>query len=252
MGSTSLLEDKVVLITGSSGLLGSAMAKRFLKSGATVIANYSQTPPEYRWESSEKLECARIVSYCADVTVETEVEKMIKELSAQFGKIDVLVNNAFSGFSSDNAYTATWPDVERAMSVMVHGALNCVRSVIPVMKSNRGGKIINIGSTSLWELNSDHLSYMMAKGSLSAMSRSVARDFAEYNITSNVISPGLVWPHSRKRQPKYTRSEHVKRTPLGRLATPLDIANVALFMASPLSDFITGVELPVCGGLLMS
>jgi 3-oxoacyl-[acyl-carrier protein] reductase len=119
------------------------------------------------------------------------------------------------------------------------------------MIKNRFGRIINIGTTSTLELNENHAPYITAKGALKTFTRSLARDFGQYNITANMVTPGLVWNNLNAQQPYPHPSEHFRRTPMNRIANASDVAKACVFFGSDLSDFVTGVELPVCGGMIM-
>jgi len=248
-----LLKDKVAIITGASRGIGAATALRYVKEGACVVVNFAhnQDAAEVIVEQL-KLAGGRAIAVCADVSDANSVSMMVEQTKREFsGRIDVLVNNAFPGFLGGTVGEANWKDFEKSWEVIVHGAFNCCQAVLKTMIPQRYGRIINIGTTSIWELNEAHAPYITAKGALVTMTRALARDYGKFNITANMVTPGLVWTNLTEPQPSPHPSPHAARTPLGRIANADDIAKACVFFASELADFITGVNLPVCGGMLM-
>ena len=248
-----LLADRVAIVTGASRGIGAATALRYARAGARVVVNFARSA-----DAAEdivdriKSDGGQAIAVCADVSDPSAVTEMVQAAKSEFGgRIDVLVNNAFPGFIGGSVGDADWEDFTASWEVMVRGAFNCCQAVLPVMIEQQYGRIINIGSTSVWELNEAHAPYMTAKGALIAMTNSLARDYGKYNITANMVTPGLVWTDLTKPQPSPHPSPHAERTPLGRIADAEDIAKACVFFASELADFITGVNLPVCGGMLM-
>ena len=248
-----LLKDKVVIITGASRGIGAATALRYAKEGACVVVNFvhNQDAADAIVELIRS-DGGRAIAVCADVSDVNAVNAMVEQTKNEFGgRIDILVNNAFPGFIGGTVGDANWKDFEESWEVIVHGTFNCCQAVLPTMMYQRYGRIINIGTTSMWELNEAHAPYITAKGALVTMTRALARDYGKFNITANMVTPGLVWTNLNEPQPVPHPSPHAARTPLGRIANADDIAKACVFFASELADFITGVNLPVCGGMLM-
>ncbi len=247
-----LLENRVAIITGSSRGIGAATAILFAQHGAKVVINYLR-----RDEAASQIvnriqsQGGEAISIKADVTNQDAVRTLIDSTLQRYGQIDILVNNAWPGWQGGSILELDWSAYQRFLDGIVKAAYFTCKAVLPEMIKKRQGKIINVGTTSLYELNESHTPYITAKGGLLALTRGLARDVGKYNIQVNLLSPGLVWTKLDEPMPKNFGSKHAERTAMGRNATALDIAKAMLFLASDLSDFVTGIELPVCGGLLM-
>ncbi|MBC8231075.1 SDR family oxidoreductase [bacterium] len=248
-----LLKDKVAIITGASRGIGAATALHYAKEGGCIVVNFAHNQDAADAIVEQiKLDGGRAIAVCADVSDVNAVNAVVEQTKNKFGgRIDILVNNAFPGFIGGTVGDANWKDFEESWEVIVHGTFNCCQAVLPTMMSQRYGRIINIGTTSMWELNEAHAPYITAKGALVTMTRALARDYGKFNITANMVTPGLVWTNLTEPQQSPHPSPHAARTPLGRIANADDIAKACVFFASELADFITGVNLPVCGGMLM-
>lgn len=248
-----LLKNKVAIITGASRGIGAATALRFAREGARVVVNFAHNADAaIAIVEQIKSDGGAAIAIQADVSSADAVSTMVEQITSEFGgRIDVLINNAFPGFRGGTVGEGKWKDFADSWEVIVHGAFNCCQGALPTMIRQRYGRIINIGSTCMWELNEASAPYMTAKGGLLVMTRALARDYGKFNITANMVTAGLVWTDLTKPQPVPYCSPHVERTPLGRIANADDIAKACVFFSSELADFITGANLPVCGGMLM-
>ena len=248
-----LLKDQTAIITGASRGCGAATALRFAREGAAVVVNYAHDAKAAAAIVGRITAAGgRAVAVAADVTDAGAVKAMAETAKRIFGgRIDVLVNNAFPGFIGGTVGDASWEAFQAAWEPIVHGAFNCCQAVLPTMTGQRYGRIINLGTTGIWELNDAHAPYITAKGALVTLTRSLARDYGKFNITANMVTPGLVWTDLEAPQPSPHPSPHAQRAPLGRVTTADDVAKACVFFASDLADFITGANLPVCGGLVM-
>jgi len=248
-----LLKDKIAIITGSSRGIGAAIAIEFARQGAKVaICCLNNIEAASRigkriWEFG-----GSAIILTADIRDIGQVKQVFEKTTAVFGApANVLVNNAFPGFFGGSALDVSWEAFNVSFDTIIKGAFNCSKIALPSMIENQCGRIINIGSTSTLDLNERHAPYITAKGALLTFTRSIARDFGKYNITCNMVSPGLTWSDLDNDQPYPHSSEHFRRTPMNRIATSKDVANVCVFYASDLSCFVTGTDLPVCGGMIM-
>jgi 3-oxoacyl-[acyl-carrier protein] reductase len=248
-----LLKDRVAIITGASSGVGAATALRYASEGACVVVNFAHSA-DAADEIVHQIESSggRAIAVCADVSNAEAVKAMIEKTKSKFGdRIDILVNNAFPGFIGGTVGDAKWEDFEKSWEIIVHGSFNCCQAVLPTMVEQQYGRIINIGTTCMYDLNDASAPYITAKGGIVTMTRSLARDYGKFNITANMVTPGLVWTDLTKPQPVPHPSPHAQRTPLGRIANADDLAKACVFFASELADFITGVNLLVCGGMIM-
>lgn len=248
-----LLKDQTAIITGASRGCGAATALRFAREGAAVVVNYAHDAKAAAAVVSRITAAGgRALAVAADVADAEAVKAMAETARRAFGgRIDVLVNNAFPGFTGGTVGDASWETFQAAWETIVHGAFNCCQAVLPTMTEQRYGRIINLGTTSIWDLNDAHAPYITAKGALVTLTRSLARDYGKFNITANLVTPGLVWTDLEAPQPSPHPSPHAQRAPLGRITTADDVAKACVFFASDLADFVTGANLPVCGGLVM-
>lgn len=245
------MENKVVLITGASNGIGSAMAKMFAKDGCKVVINYNQS-----FDNAKKLAdeiCAMnqtaIICKC-DVSKSNEVKTMIDEVLTTFGHIDILINNA--GICSSNILIdETEDNIDKVISTNLIGTINCTKYVSKHMLQRQQGKIINISS--IWGIfgASNESVYSASKGGVITFSKAMAKELAYNNITVNCIAPGVV---DTKMMSNYSLEEleNIKNDiPLGRFATPNEIASLALFLASKNADYITGQVITIDGGFTL-
>lgn len=250
------LEGKVALVTGASTGIGAAIAKEFAAAGAKVAIHYhsSKTEAEQVAAAIRSPGGADTLLVRADVMDPQAIIDMVRIVNEKFGRIDILVNNA--GGLLDRHFVEEMPDESywRVMELNMGSAFRVSRSVIPIMKKNGGGVIINLTSIAARNGGSDGASfYAASKAAVSALTRGMAKELAAHKIRVNAIAPGIVLTPFHD---KYTKPALLKKMvdaiPLGRGATAEEIAGPALFLASEqLSSFITGEILEVNGGALM-
>ena len=252
------LKGKVALVTGSSRGIGAAIAKGLAKQGAFVIINYLHNAAA----------AEAVVSACqqlggdawaiqADVTEQAEVNRMIKDVLLELGRIDIVVNNAFKSFQFNPeqrkfAWELSWDDYQAQLDGALRSAYYVTQAVTPAMKEQCSGSIVNIVTNLIARPIVPYLDYTTAKGALLSYSRNLAVELGALGIRVNCIAPGLVFPTDAS---KHTKEEVkdliIAQTPLGRLATPEDIVGPVLFLASDLSGFVTGQTIYVDGGFVM-
>jgi NAD(P)-dependent dehydrogenase (short-subunit alcohol dehydrogenase family) len=248
-----LLENKKAVITGAGSGIGKAIAMLFARRGAEVhvIELSSESAASIVAEIEENGGSA--FSHVCDVTNQQEVMKTFEAI----GRHHILINNAGIAHIG-RADTTAKGDFERVMDVNVIGVYNCLFCSIPIMKSGNGGVIVNMASIAAWSGIPDRFAYSAAKGAIAAMTLSVAKDYIKYNIRCNSISPARV--HTpfvdnflKKNYPgKETEMfEKLSQTqPIGRMATPEEVACLALYLCSDEASFITGTDYPFDGGFL--
>ena len=238
------LKNKVAIVTGSSRGIGKAIALAFAREGANVVVNYVRSEDEAK-EVVKGIEALNStgIAIKADISESKDVENMVNKVIEKFGRIDVLVNNAGIG-----AHLLKGSDIEKwdkIMDVNLKGVFLCSQAVAKVMLKQKSGNIINISSIAGIEPGLSSLYYSISKAGVIMLTKCLALELAPY-VRVNSIAPGYV------KTPMMTRAlseeEIVKSIPLGRLGTPEDIANVAIFLASSDSDYITGQVIVVDGG----
>jgi NAD(P)-dependent dehydrogenase (short-subunit alcohol dehydrogenase family) len=243
---------KVVVITGASRGLGKAMAAQFWRAGAKValLARDKEKLEEVAADLlTQRDDSSAIITASVDVANSDQVSQAADNILKTWGRVDVLVNNA--GLVSGGAYeTIDLDEWDRVLNANLSGAYRCVRAFAPTMQQQRSGSIINISSISAQTGGvSGGVHYAASKGGMLAMTKTLSRDLAPYNITVNSITPGQI-----ASRPNMLDDEAHKRIqamiPLGRLGHVDDIANAVLFLASPMASYITGTTLDVNGGLL--
>ena len=256
------LKDKVALVTGASRGIGRAIALALAREGADVALNCSTSVGAAEEVAQEvKGLGRRAIVIKVDVANKAEVEKMIDKVVDEFGKIDILVNNAggVTGVQGGNTDTVTEEDWDKILKVNLKGAFLVCMSVIPHMKKNKYGKIINLSSMGAVNPSVSVLHYHSAKAGILGLTLNLAFELAPFNIYVNAIVPGPVetpfWdslmPPGPERDALFAAIAK-KEVPLGRIGTPEDVAGPALFLASGLSDYVTGQIIYVAGGQPLS
>ena len=245
------LDKKVAIVTGGNGGIGKGIVSAFASAGAdaAIVGRNSKKTDDAVTEIKEKFG-VRVLGMQVDVTDEKAVEQMAAEVLRELGRIDILVNNAGINIRKmPQDYTlAEWDQI---MAANLTSAFLCSKCVYPTMKAAGGGKIINIGSMASIFGGAKLGPYSASKGGIVQMSRSLASAWAEENIQVNSILPGWIDTDLTRQARKDIaglNEKVVARTPSGRWGEPRELGGAAVFLASPASDFITGVALPVDGG----
>ena len=245
------LQNKVALITGAAVGIGAEIAKRFAAEGAQVVIGDVNAVEAQTTSESIRRSGGSARSVSLDVTREESWKEVLDGIRTAEGRLDVLVNNA--GITKRIPITEmSLEDFERIMAVNVRGVFLGIKHALPFMKQHGGGSIVNISSIcGLVGHKLTNETYTTSKGAVTLLTKSVAVRHARDNIRCNSIHPGTV--DTPMVQALFTdpekKRERLDEVPLGRLATAQDVANAALFLASDEAGFITGVALPVDGGL---
>ncbi|WP_138416043.1 3-oxoacyl-ACP reductase [Aquibacillus sediminis] len=254
-----LLQGKVVLVTGSSRGIGAAIAEAFAKQGAHVLVNYVTSKERAETFADYLMDTYGIDAFAiqADVTDERAVEAMIDDIIDEFDAIDVVVNNALHGYTFNPeqrkmAWEMDWDDYQHQLDGSLKGTYNICKHVIPHMKANGAGRIVNMVSNLVYRPVVPYHDYNTAKGAVLSYSQNLAADLGSFGITVNCVAPGIVYPTDASRHTKEEVKEGIiSQTPLRRIARPEDITGTVLFFASEWANFITGQTMIVDGGFTM-
>lgn len=246
-----LLEGKTCLVTGAARGIGKALALRFAKEGANIAftdlvidENGKQTEEEIK---ALGVECKGYASNAADFA---QTEAVVKEVMKDFGRIDVLVNNA--GITKDGLMMRmSEQQWDAVIAVNLKSAFNFIHAVLPVMMRQRGGSIINMASVVGVHGNAGQANYAASKAGLIALAKSIAQEVGSRGIRANAIAPGFIETAMTAALPDDVRAEWCQRIPLRRGGKPEDIADVATFLASDMSSYVTGQVIQVDGGMNM-
>jgi NAD(P)-dependent dehydrogenase (short-subunit alcohol dehydrogenase family) len=247
------LEGKVTIVTGAAGYIGRAYAVRLGQEGARVvicdIADLTQT--------AEAVEAtgADVLALTVDVSSEESTKEMARQTVERFGRIDCLVNNAalFHGPGMEGRLIeeVDLGAFDRALSINIKGPFLCVRAVLPYMREQRGGKIVNIGSgtwlhTARGIKSTPH--YVASKAAITGLTRALAKELGRHNIRINTLAPGATPPEGREEALRGPQFEDNDRA-LGRVGLPEDLTGALVFLFSDDSDFMTGQMMLVNGGM---
>ena len=244
------LKGKVAIVTGGNGGIGLGMAKGLAQAGArVVVAARNQEKSRAAVEELERLG-AQAIAVAVDVADEASVEGAVRTVVDRLGRLDVLVNNAGINIRKPpQDYTLTeWRTV---LDTNLTSAFLCSRAAYPLMKAAGGGKIINIGSMMSIFGASFAAAYAASKGGIVQFTKALATAWARDNIQVNAVLPGWIdteLTQNARRQVQGLHDSVLRRTPAGRWGVMDDMAGVAVFLASPASDFVTGTAIPVDGG----
>jgi 3-oxoacyl-[acyl-carrier protein] reductase len=245
-----LLENKVAVVTGAGRGIGKAIALRLAGEGATVAA-CGRTLANVEGTASEVTTLGgRATAYAVDVANSTQVAETGDKILKEFGRVDVLVNNA--GITRDQLLLrmtdAEWDTV---LNTNLKGAFNFTRTLSRAMLKQRSGRIINITSIIGLTGNAGQSNYAASKAGLIGFTKSVARELASRNITANAVAPGFIVTEMTEALGEPAREMLKARIALGRLGAAEDVANVVLFLASDMAAYVTGQVITVDGGLAM-
>ncbi|HEY6655392.1 MAG TPA: SDR family oxidoreductase [Methyloceanibacter sp.] len=244
------LEDKIALVTGAGAGIGRAVAETFAREGAHVVV--ADRDGEAARETADAITKSNgsALAETVDVTDTEQVKALMGRLAEKFGRLDVLVNNAGVGERSDFRHLddAAW---DKVWKTNVDGTVRCAREAFDLLKASGKASIINLSSVMATKHTRQMSVYSATKGAVSALSRSLAVEYAPYGIRVNALCPGYVETAliGRYMNNPMIAKALLTRTPLRRFGTPQDIANAALFLASDEAAYITGAGLNVDGGM---
>jgi NAD(P)-dependent dehydrogenase (short-subunit alcohol dehydrogenase family) len=246
------LAGKVALITGAGGGIGSETARLFAREGASVVVNDIQRDRAEAVVQHVQAEGGTATAYVADISAAVEVEAMFREAERAFAGLDILVNNAFFNVNDVTIEDLEEADWDRTIAVCLKGPFLCTKHAVRLMRARGGGSVVTMSSVNAL-FGVGETAYTAAKGGLISMMRLVAAEYGEWNIRSNVICPATIgteicMDYWNRFPAGFQRLQEMY--PLGRIGTPAEVANYALFLASDESSFVTGAVHVIDGGLL--
>ena len=241
------LTDRVAIITGAGGGLGGAMARALAESGAHIVAAGRRLEPLERTEGAVRRRGRRCLVRPTDVTQSEQVQGLVAEALAEFGRVDILINNAGldqnTGIPLPELSDAQW---HTGIAQNLDSAFYCSRAVIPHMVERRHGRIINIASGWGFRGGRNNWTYAAGKGAMIQLTRSLAMTYARDGVRASCIAPGLIphfWPEADVRQAD-------ERQPFGRTGRVEEIGPLAVFLASEASDYLSGETVLLDGGAI--
>lgn len=251
------LQNKVVIVTGGAGGIGSATCRRLAAEGAKVAIFDMNLEAAQKLADEIKAQKGQAIAIKCDITQNDTVNQAVAQVEAELGAVDGLVNNA--GFDIFKPFVKSEPhEWEKLIQINLVGMLNMHHAVLKGMVTRNAGRIVNIASDAARVGSSGEAVYAACKGGLLSFSKTLAREHSRHNITVNVVCPGptdtalLAQVTDGAANPEKLREAFVKAIPLGRLGQPDDLASSIAFFLSDDSSFITGQVLSVSGGLTMN
>jgi 3-oxoacyl-[acyl-carrier protein] reductase len=250
-----MFSEEVAWVTGSSTGIGAASAVALARQGCRVAVHYNRSEDEAR-EVMEQITAsggdAMLVG--GDVSDAGEVERMAREVEDRYGRLDILVNNAGSLIERRSFSEMTEDLWDRVISVNLKSVFLCSKAVLPMMKRQGSGRIINMTSVAARNGGGPgSAAYASAKGGVSTLTRAMAKDLVSENILVNGVAPGVITtPFHDRFTPPDVRENMAAAIPIGREGTPEEVAGAVLFLASPWANYLVGEIIEVNGGQLMS
>jgi 3-oxoacyl-[acyl-carrier protein] reductase len=245
-----LLEGKTALITGASRGIGKEIALKFAKEGADIAITNIFDDEEFKAAVSEigKLG-VKAKGYVFNVANFSDSQKIVNDIVADFGKIDILINNA--GITKDTLLMRMTEDQwDAVIAVNLKSVFNLTKAVLMPMIKQKGGSIINMSSVVGVSGNAGQSNYSASKAGIIGFTKSVAKEVGSRNIRVNAIAPGFIITEMTDKLPEDVKTEWINKIPLKRGGTPEDVANTALYLACDLSSYVSGQTIHVCGGML--
>ncbi|MBE6341431.1 MAG: 3-oxoacyl-[acyl-carrier-protein] reductase [Marinilabiliaceae bacterium] len=246
-----LLEGKTAVVTGAARGIGKALALKFASEGANIA--FTDLVINEDAQQTEKEIAAlgvKVKAFASNAADFAQTEQVVAAIKEEFGSIDILVNNA--GITKDGLMLRmTEQQWDAVINVNLKSAFNFIHAVVPIMMRQRKGSIINMASVVGVHGNAGQSNYAASKAGMIALAKSVAQEMGPKGIRANAIAPGFIETAMTAQLPEAVREDWMKKIPLRRGGKPEDIADVATFLASDLSSYVTGQVIQVDGGMNM-
>lgn len=243
--------QRIALITGSTGGIGTALCRKLSEAGYRVVGNFRNEEKAALLQKELDKDGLHIELVHGDVSNFDSVGEMVRTIESTIGHIDILINNA--GITRDTSFVkmskADWDEV---LNTNLNSVFNCTRHVIQGMVERRFGRIINISSINAQKGQYGQTNYSTAKAGMHGFTKSLALEVAKYGVTVNTISPGYIETEMVMAVPENIRERIIAQIPVGRLGGPTEIAEAVAYLIADTSGFITGSNLAINGGQHMS
>ncbi|MBC2724375.1 3-oxoacyl-ACP reductase FabG [Desulfosporosinus sp.] len=244
------LLNRVAVVTGAAQGIGAAIVKRLLEDGAASVVALDINQ-ELLEQAAEELDPMgeRVIPIKCNIADRVEVTDVFRKIYERLSKVDILVNNA--GITRDAMFHKMTPEQwDSVISINLTSVYNCCQAVVNEMRKQKYGKIVNLSSTSAWG-NIGQVNYSASKAGMIGMTKSLAKELGNKNITVNAIAPGLIDTEMTRSMPEHLKTMALMLCPAARVGNPSEIASVVSFLASDDSSFVNGECIKVCGGFLM-
>jgi len=245
----ALLTDKTALVTGAARGIGKAVALKFASEGANIALTDLKMDENFE-NTIKEIEAygVKVKGYASNAADFEDTHKVVKQIVEDFGRIDILVNNA--GITRDGLLLRmSEQQWDMVLTVNLKSAFNFCHAVVPVMTRQKGGSIINMSSIVGVNGNAGQCNYSASKAGMIGLAKSIAKEMGPKGIRANAIAPGFIITEMTAQLSEEVRANWMKMIPLRRGGTPEDIANVATFLASDMSSYVTGQVIPIDGGM---
>jgi len=241
------LRDRIALVTGAASGIGAATARRFAREGAAVAINDAKPEGLEAVAGEIRAAGAKALILPGDVTKKADCERLVQDVTRTFGRLDILINNA--GINRDAmAAKMTEEQWDAVLSVNLKGTFLCAQAALPGMRERAWGRVVN--TSSIGSLgNIGQANYAASKAGVIGLTKTLALEYAKYGVTVNAIAPGPVMTAMLAGVPDAIRERIIAQVPVGRIASPDEIAGVHVFLASEEASFITGQVIFADGGM---
>ena len=246
-----LLEGKTAIITGAARGIGKAIAIKYAQEGANIAFTDLNIDDNAK-QTEKEIEAlgVKVKGYASNAASFEDTHRVVEEIAKDFGKIDILVNNA--GITKDGLIMRmTEQQWDMVINVNLKSAFNFIHAITPIMMKQKLGSIINMSSVVGISGNAGQANYSASKAGMIGLAKSTAKELGSRGIRANCICPGFIITEMTGALSEEVRQKWAEQIPLRRGGTPEDVANVATFLASDLSSYVSGQVIPVCGGMNM-